>query len=894
MANDPGPQIIHRLDYKPPDHRVTDIDLTFEINDGGTQVTAELRVVRDHPDARDLVLDGSDLELLSVAVDGRLLSGNEYRVDAESLTVYELPAAARVTIVTRIHPEKNTALEGLYRSGGMYCTQCEAEGFRKITYFPDRPDILARYKTTIVADKTRNPVMLSNGNLIADEVTADGRRRVTWQDPFPKPSYLFALVAGDLQEMRDTFVTKSGRRVDLRIYSEPHNIDQCDFAMDALKRAMRWDEEVYGREYDLDIFMIVAVEDFNMGAMENKGLNVFNTSCVLATPDTATDAGYQRVEGVVAHEYFHNWSGNRVTCRDWFQLSLKEGFTVFRDSQFSGDAHSTTVQRIEAVEFLRTVQFPEDSGPMAHPVRPESYIEISNFYTPTVYEKGAEVVRMMHTLLGAERFRRGTDLYFDRHDGQAVTTDDFVAAMEDANGVDFSQFRRWYQQAGTPIVRVERAFHDGVLELRLRQSCPATPGQPEKKPFHIPFAFGLLDEQGAECLGPAAPIEADARLEHTGDGTVILHLMKSQATLRIGGLSRMPAVSALRGFSAPVRLEFERPRQELEFLVINDSDGFSRWDAMRALQVEQVEFMRQGGDVRQILIDLYGSLLDGYADGGHTPERVALLAEILDLPTEAYLSDLAPVIDVAGIHGARQRLRAAIGAAHVERWRGLLSIAPKVYSPDASGMALRRLCHLALSYLCAAVDEMPTLGAEMAARLLSDIESADNLTRRLALLRGIIDATWIDDADRTRVLDAFYERWQGERLVIDQWFSLQASSPRGDALARVIGLERHPRFDQRNPNRVRALYGAFASQNAVSFHREDGAGYAFLAERIASLDATNPQLAARLLTPLTRPMRYPPALRTRMIAALESIHRGQRSKDVFEVVSKSLQAVASG
>ncbi len=893
MSEDSSPQVVHRLDYRPPGHLVTDIDLEFDITSGSTLVTADLDVVRNRDDARHLVLDGVDLELVSIAVDGRLLAGNEYRRDAESLTIFDMPTRARVSVVTRVYPESNSALEGLYRSGSMYCTQCEAEGFRKITYFPDRPDVLARYTTTIVADAAAHPVMLSNGNLMSDVVQADGRRRVTWQDPFPKPSYLFALVAGNLAERRDEFVTQSGRRVDLRIYSEPHNIGQCEFAMDALKRSMRWDEVTYGREYDLDIFMIVAVEDFNMGAMENKGLNIFNTSCVLASPDTATDAGYQRVEAVVAHEYFHNWSGNRVTCRDWFQLSLKEGFTVFRDAQFSADAHSKTVQRIEAVDFLRTVQFPEDGGPMAHPVRPDSYIEISNFYTTTVYEKGAEVVGMIHTLLDRTRFRRGTDLYFDRHDGTAVTTDDFVAAMEDANGVDLGQFRRWYEQAGTPVIRVTQAFEDGVCTIRLEQRCDPTPGQDVKLPFHIPVALGLLRADGSECLDARAKIHSDAAFELRDGGTLLVHLRESSVALTVSGLDARPVLSVLRGFSAPVRVEFDRPRRELVFLAMHDSDGVSRWDAMRSLQVAHIEAVRTGRELDDSLAQVYRELLSA---GAADPDTLALHAELLTLPTEAYLSDLSELIDVRGIHLARQNTRARFGAAYADQWREIYRrLGGRRYVPDPAGMANRRYRNVALAFLCAAVDDSPALAGEVSSLLFEALERADNLTDRMACLREIVDAPWIEDERRDAALEKFYERWQAEKLVIDMWFSLQASSPRGDPLTRVTELEEHPTFDRRNPNRVRALYGAFASQNAVSFHRTDGAGHRFLAERIEAIDATNPQLAARLLTPLTRPLRYPEPQRQSMIAALQSIRdSGPRSKDVFEIVSKSLQVAVPG
>ena len=722
---DGQPSAIRLADYQPPNHLITDTHLEFELNEGVTQVTSRLSVRRAGAGST-LRLDGQHLELVSVAVDGRALTSNEYQVDDESLTLFDLPEACELSVVTRIHPEQNDALEGLYksggRSGGMYCTQCEAQGFRRITYYLDRPDVLARFTTTIVADP-RYPVLLSNGNPTDERILPDGRRRVTWQDPFPKPSYLFALVAGDLSLLEDEFVTASGRRVVLRIYSEPHNISQCNYAMAALQRAMRWDEQVYGREYDLDIFMIVAVEDFNMGAMENKGLNIFNTSCVLASPNTATDLAYQRVEAVVAHEYFHNWSGNRVTCRDWFQLSLKEGFTVFRDAEFSADMNSRTVKRIDDVNRLRTQQFAEDAGPLAHPVRPDSYIEISNFYTTTIYEKGAEVVRMIHTLLGPDRFRRGTDLYFERHDGAAVTTEDFVRAMEDANAFDLTQFRRWYSQAGTPVIAVASEYRDGALNLTITQRCPPTPGQRAKAPFHIPVAIGLLDSAGRELLGGAGrvngsgvDVDSTARIENPlGDGTLVVNVTDATTELRVSGLADRPVLSLLRGFSAPVNIEYARPRDELLFLARFDSDGFSRWDAMQSLHVQQIDLVRLGGaDPASELLPLYRDLLadalsisERNSAASIDPEPYAILAAMLAVPTEDYLGELMTEIDVDGLHRARMQVCGALADSLFERWLQLYrSNAPvHAYQPDGAGSARRALRNLALSFLCAVTDD---------------------------------------------------------------------------------------------------------------------------------------------------------------------------------------------
>ncbi len=898
---DGQPNAIRLADYKPPDHLITDVHLEFDLGEGVTQVTSRLSVRRAGANST-LRLDGQQLELVSVSVDMRVLTSNEYRIDDDSLTLFDLPETCELSIATRIHPEQNVALEGLYksggRSGGMYCTQCEAEGFRKMTYYLDRPDVLARFTTTIVAD-SRYPVLLSNGNPIDERTLPDGRRKVTWQDPFPKPSYLFALVAGDLARLEDEFVTVSGRRVALRIYSEPHNISQCTYAMAALKRAMRWDEEVYGREYDLDIFMIVAVEDFNMGAMENKGLNIFNTSCVLASPDTATDLAYQHVEAVVAHEYFHNWSGNRVTCRDWFQLSLKEGFTVFRDAEFSADMNSRAVKRIDDVNRLRTYQFAEDAGPLAHPVRPDSYIEISNFYTTTVYEKGAEVVRMIHTLLGPERFRRGTDLYFERHDGAAVTTEDFVRAMEDANAFDLTQFRRWYSQAGTPIVTAKSVFRNGIFDLTIAQRCPPTPGQPVKAPFHLPLAVGLLDSNGRELLGEAgrengsmAVIESAAPIENpSGDGTLVVNATEATTVIRVTGLTDRPVLSLLRGFSAPVNVEYPRSNDELVFLVRHDSDGFSRWDAMQSLHVLEIDRIRRGGaDPADGLLSSYRDLLTDAvvsSDGAQS----AMLAAMLAVPTEGYLSELMSEIDVDGLHRARGTLYGALGGVLFERWLELYrSKAPSgPYRPDAAGIGRRALRNLALGFLCTATgaarqDPIREL-------LLTQYRSADNLTDRLAALREIINAPWLNETERQRVIDDFHSRWSTEKLVIDQWFAAQAACPRAGALARVEALEAHADFDTPNPNRLRALYGVFAGQNPSHFHARDGAGYRFLADRVVRVDGANPQIAARLLAPLTRWRRYDAVRRAAMRAALREIEsRDAISADVFEVVTKALQA----
>ena len=902
LMKESQPRAIRLADYQPPDFLIDQTDLTFELAEGGTQVTAEL-TLRRNPDAADsaapLRLDGEELELEAIAVDGEPLGSNEYSVDDESLTLHAPKDTFRLRLVTRIVPEENTALEGLYKSGGMYCTQCEAEGFRRMTYYLDRPDVMAPFSTTIIGDGEAFPVMLSNGNEVAREILDDGRTKVTWEDPFRKPAYLFALVAGKLEHIEDRFTTMSGRDVTLRIYTEPHNIDKVDYAMDSLQRSMRWDEEVYGREYDLDIFMIVAVDDFNMGAMENKGLNIFNTSCVLASKETTTDAGFQRVEAVVAHEYFHNWTGNRITCRDWFQLSLKEGFTVLRDSQFSADQNSPTIKRIEDVNVLRTMQFAEDAGPMAHPVRPDSYIEISNFYTLTVYEKGAAVVGMIHTLLGPERFRKGSDLFFERHDGEAVTCDDFVAAMEEASGVDLQQFRLWYSQAGTPRVEVEEHYDDVTLSYRLtlRQSCPATPGQPEKQPFHIPVAVGLIGQDGIEMLGDAGrengfevAVESTTEVENPkGDGTLVLHLKEAEQTFLFKNVPARPVLSFLRDFSAPVRVGMRRRREDLIVQMASDADGFARWDAAQTffseLILERVANPEQEFDNR--LEGVVGRLLESALLAPDDGEAKALVAALMTLPAEEYLGQQMDVVDVAGLHAAREGLRERIGTRFAERLLAIFEAnCEGDYTPDAVGFARRALCNLALAYLALAPDAD---GLELAEQQYQD---ADNMTDRLAALRVVAWSKREAAAPvAERLLADFLDRYRSEALVVDQWFATQALSAAPGTLDRVKALTKHEAFDARNPNKIRSLVGAFCSQNPVCFHAEDGSGYAFLVDWVIDLNASNPQIGARLLTPLTRWQRYDEARQAKMRAALERVAAVEDlSRDIYEVVSKSLKA----
>ena len=883
---DGQPQEIALADYQAPDYRTERTNLIFDIRDGETTVVNTMSVVRSNDLASSLFLNGEHLELVSVSVDGRELAGNEYQLDEESLTILGLSASHEITVTTRIKPEENTALEGLYRSSSMYCTQCEAQGFRRITYYQDRPDVQSKFTTTITADANRYPTLLSNGNLIDGPVIADGRRTVTWQDPFPKPAYLFALVAGDLEMIEDTFVTMSKREIVLRIFSEPHNIAQCHYAMDVLKRSMRWDEERFGREYDLDIFMIVAVEDFNMGAMENKGLNVFNTSCVLASKDTATDAAYERVEAVVAHEYFHNWSGNRVTCRDWFQLSLKEGFTVFRDAEFSSDMNSRPVKRIEDVAFLRAVQFAEDAGPLAHPVRPQSYIEISNFYTTTIYEKGAEVVRMYHTLLGEEKFRAGSDLYFDRFDGSAATTDDFAAVMAEVSGQDLTQFKLWYDQSGTPRLHVSETFVDGELTLTIRQSCPATPQQPEKQPFHMPVEIGLLDTRGNSLSFYDLVVDTDEQVEtRAGGETLLLGLRQSEATISFSYLEDKPVVSFLRGFSAPVKVEYDRENWEFGFLAENDVDGFVKWDAMQTLWMQWFTDKEALDGVD--LLGLVGEIAAQALALGDDAEKKLLAATMLSVPDENYLFEQLEHFEVDALLDAREALLDDICQTHKQLWVDIYETyrSDRDYKPDAAGMANRSLSNLAFSYAARSMR-----GEQLVDFVNQHYQSADNLTDRRGALSVACRHPHLSREARNTLMQDFYDRWKDEALVLDLWFNLQAQSAQ-TTLDDMASLDQHERFDMKNPNRARSLFAAFGMYNHRRLHATDGSGYRFLADAVDRLDRLNPQLAARLATPLTRWQRYDEQRKPLIRQCLETlIAAPEISKDLYEIVSKSLEA----
>ncbi|MEX1031778.1 MAG: aminopeptidase N [Cellvibrionaceae bacterium] len=888
---DATPQAIRLRDYQLPAFLVDKTDLHIELDDEFTTVTATL-AVRRNPDAlpagnTDLVLDAGTLELQKLAVDNEPLTEDDYELGDDSLRIRQARDRFTLTTVCKIKPRENTSLEGLYQSRDMYCTQCEAEGFRNITYYLDRPDVMSEFTTTIVADKQRYPVLLANGNLTARGDLDSGKHWQTWHDPFKKPAYLFAMVAGDLSAVEDSFTTRSGREVAIKIYVEEKDLDKCDHALHSLKNAMRWDEQVYGREYDLDIFMIVAVDDFNMGAMENKGLNIFNTACVLADPDITTDAAFQRVEGVVAHEYFHNWSGNRVTCRDWFQLSLKEGFTVFRDSQFSADMGSPTVKRVEDVSLLRTMQFAEDAGPMAHPVQPSSYIEISNFYTLTIYEKGAEIVRMLYNLLGPAQFREGSDLYFERHDGQAVTINEFVKAMEDASGRDLSQFKRWYTQAGTPRLSVTDDYdaQQQTYSLTIRQCSPETPGQQEKLPLHIPVTMGLLGSEGEMPLS----LEGDTEVPGTER---VLELTDPEQRFVFIGVTEKPVPSLLRNFSAPVRLDYNYSSDDLLTLMRHDSDGFCRWDASQLLatriihDVMAVYPQLDSAKVDARLLEVFGQLLEG-ARSQDVQLDPAMLALMLRLPSEAYLSEIADCIEVDAIHHGRNKVREAIAQQLREElttlYHGLNTT--EAYQANAEQIARRSLKNVALGYLALLNDEA---GLNLC---LQQYEAADNMTDRLAALTAIVNSDNPQAENRGReCLDIFYQNYQQEALAVDQWLSIQAACQKAEGLERVKALLKHPSFHLTNPNKVRALIGVFCNQNLVNFHREDGSGYAFLGEQIGLLNSINPQIAARLLTPLTRWRKYDPTRQTLMKAELEKLQAMKNlSKDVFEVVNKSLQ-----
>lgn len=888
MKDNQSPKPIYLKDYRPPAYWIDQTRLHFKLFDDYTLVQSVL-TIRANPEENPnhdmpLTLDGGEaLELKSIKVDSVELTADDYLLENEKLIIKQCAEQFQLEITTLIKPQLNTRLEGLYKSKGMFCTQCEAEGFRHITYYLDRPDVMSRFTTTVEADKARYPVLLSNGNPVAQGEAEAGRHWVQWQDPHKKPCYLFALVAGDLACVADTFTTRSGREVDLKFYVEEQDQDKCGYAISALKNAMVWDEEVYGREYDLDIYMIVAVSHFNMGAMENKGLNIFNTSCVLAHPETTTDAGFQRVEGVIAHEYFHNWSGNRVTCRDWFQLSLKEGFTVFRDEEFSSDMGSRTVKRIEDVNYLRTHQFAEDSGPMAHPIRPASYIEMNNFYTTTVYQKGAEVVRMIHTLAGPEGFRKGCDLYFERHDGQAVTTDDFIKAMEDANALDLSQFKYWYQQAGTPVLNIRDEYDATKAEysIHIQQTCPPTPGQEKKKPFYLPCKLGLLNKQG-EAL-KLELVNGKAISDNREEAVVVISEASQSFTFK--NISSKPVPSLLRGFSAPVKTFIDYSKSDLALLMKADSDGFNRWNAGQELALQCLKEQMQNAE-KGAALSLDTELLKGFTalleDDALDP---AMVAKMLSLPAEALIIEQTALADVDIIHNVRDFIQSELAKQLQPLFHQvyLRNHQQGVYLPDAKNIGQRALKNAALTYLGFLGTEDQGRSASLAYEQFSN---AGNMTDQSAALRILVhnNASQADDA-----LNSFYKQWQHESLVVDIWLGIQASSPVKNALDKVKQLMEGPPFELSNPNKVRALIGQFCMQNLVNFHDLSGEGYLFLSEQLIKLDAINPQIAARLAGPLTQWRSFNKVRQTLMLAELKKL-QGQAtlSPDVFEVVSKSL------
>ncbi len=881
MRTDTG-QVINLADYRPTDFVLERVDLTFELDPTATKVDARLIFHRRKgadPKA-PLILDGDELALSGLLFDQAEMKPSQYTATPDSLTIRNLPKSKpfELTITTIINPEANTQLMGLYRTNGVYCTQCEAEGFRRITYFPDRPDVLAPYTITIIGDRAANPVMLSNGNFLGGAGYDEGRAFAAWFDPHPKPSYLFALVAGDLGVVEDKFVTMSEREVTLKIYVEHGKEARAAYAMDALKRSMKWDEERFGREYDLDIFMIVAVSDFNMGAMENKGLNVFNDKYVLADPETATDQDYANIEAIIAHEYFHNWTGNRITCRDWFQLCLKEGLTVYRDHEFSADMRSRPVKRIAEVRHLKSEQFPEDGGPLAHPVRPTTYREINNFYTTTVYEKGSEVTRMIATLLGKDLFKKGMDLYFDRHDGQAVTIEDFVKCFEDASGRDLTQFSLWYHQAGTPLVTASGSYDAGAksFTLSLEQMVPATPGQSDKKPMHIPLSIALFAEDGT----PLEPSSVDGA--EYGDN--VLHLTERSQKATFKGIGSRPIVSTNRSFSAPINLHFDQSPTDLALLARFETDHFSRWQALTDLALPTLlAAARDARDGKPVVAskDFVEALLAAAADETLEP---AFRAQALALPSESDIArELGGNNDPDAIHAGRSAVLQQVADAGKSVFAALYDsmTTPGDFSPDAKSAGRRALRNSALTYLSYA-ENTPD-------RAKAVFDAANNMTDLMQALT-ILAHRFPDSSEAAAALSTFHDRFAGNALVIDKWFSVQATIPGAKALDRVLKLMDNPQFKRTNPNRVRALVGTFAFGNPTGFGRADGEGYRFLAREILDIDGRNPQLAARILTSMRSWRSLEPARAEHARKALTEIAEAPAlSTDVRDIVERTLK-----
>lgn len=861
-----SPQTVFLKDYKAPSYFVDEIDLTFDLQEEHTDVVSKVKF-RKNPkgESQDLVLDGEKLELRALKLNGKTLEPSAYSVTDTELKIPSVPSSFELEIHTRIKPQENLALEGLYKSKGMYCTQCEAQGFRKITYYPDRPDVMAIFTTTIVAEKKRYPILLSNGNLVEKKDLADGRHMAKWNDPFRKPAYLYALVAGNLGKTEDHFITKSGRKVKLEIFVDLGNEDRTHHAMESLKKSMKWDEETFGLEYDLDIFMIVAVDDFNMGAMENKGLNIFNSSLVLAKPSTATDRDYEAIEAVVAHEYFHNWTGNRVTCRDWFQLSLKEGLTVYRDQEFSSDVTSRAVCKIDNAAHLRQFQFSEDAGPMAHPIRPSSYIEINNFYTATVYEKGAEVIRMIATILGKQGFRKGMDKYFELYDGQAVTTEDFVHAMEVANGIDLTQFREtWYEQAGTPEVKVQSKYANGKVVLEIEQSCAPSPGQPTKRPYHIPFAIALFNREGKLV-----------REE-------LLHLKKEKETFEYS-VSEQPVLSLLRDFSAPVKVKAEQSEEDLLLLLAKEPDPFSRWEAGQTLfmkEIQKLVALQQSGKemkVSEVLLSTLGRIV------GDSSLDPSFRAQLLMLPEEGYLGQQMAVILVDEIHAARKFLQNAIATKNESTFAKVFQEmkldGPYRYHPLDVGK--RKLQFSLLSYLtCLGKKEYFQTAMEIC-------KSASNLTQELGALGSLIHR---ETPEREQAFDHFYQKWKQETLVMNKWLNLQATSSVPGGLERIKRLMNDPVFNINNPNKVYSLLGGFGRGNLSQFHAKDGSAYRFFADLVMDIDSRNPTVSARMVSFFNQWKRFDADRQAKMKAELERIvAKPGISNGVFEIASKALQ-----
>jgi aminopeptidase N len=876
------PPAIYRKDYTPPSYWVQTVEMGFDLDPAQTRVATRMTMTRNAASSdKTLLLYGEELELVQIRVNGKVLTAKrDYRLEQGALRILQAPNDITLEIETLVRPDKNTSLMGLYVSNGNFFTQCEAEGFRKITYFPDRPDVMAKYKVMLRADKKKYPVLLSNGNLIEQGDLGDGRHYALWEDPFKKPSYLFALVAGNLVCQEETIRLKSGRDALLQVWVEDGNLDKTQHAMTSLINSIRWDEERFGLELDLDRFMIVAVGDFNMGAMENKGLNIFNTKFVLANSRIATDVDYANIEAVVGHEYFHNWTGNRVTCRDWFQLSLKEGLTVFRDQEFSADMIGTdsgrAVKRIDDVRVLRQAQFPEDAGPMAHPVRPDSFVEISNFYTVTIYEKGAEVVRMYQTLFGRDGFRKGMDLYFQRHDGQAVACDDFRAAMSDANGRDLTQFERWYSQAGTPRVSVTTRYDESAqtYSMTLVQSCPATPGQEEKLPFLIPVSVGLLDAKGQDMPLALAGVDNNPT-------TIVLELKEKSQTFIFRNVVEKPVPSILRNFSAPVILEYDYTDDELAFLMAHDSDAFNRWEAGQRLATRRLlalTSLAQTASALTVDAALSDSLRATLNSDGLDP---AFREIALTLPAETVIAEQMDVIDPQAIHTARRFLRHSLAQAMRADFEKAyeLNRIDGIYSPDAASSGKRGLKNLALAYLGELDD------ADAHALMQAQYDQANNMTDRMAALTALANSR---APGKAAALAKFYRDFEQEPLVVDKWFALQATARTTD-VATVRVLMQHPAFSLKNPNRARSLIFSFCNGNPSRFHALDGSGYEFWADQVIALDEINPQVSARLARTMDRWRKYAPALRDKMRAALKRVADAPKlSRDLKEVVTKSL------